>query len=77
MQNKGNILHSAVKHVFQPVPQSYAGFPASLGWNVLCRGRVWQNVIYVANSEVRCLKYGINGTICSKGQMDLAPTGYE
>ena len=50
VQNKGRIffLQRGETRLPNPIPQSYAGFPASLGWNVLQgRGRVWQNVIYV------------------------------
>ncbi len=59
VQNKGRIffLQRGETRLPNPVPQSYAGFPASLGWNVLQgRGRVWQNVIYVANSEGEVLE---------------------
>ncbi|MFQ3362407.1 MAG: hypothetical protein ACI85X_000576 [Woeseiaceae bacterium] len=39
----------------QPIPPSYTDFPASMGipdWNVLLgRGRVWQNCIYITNSQ--------------------------
>ena len=59
VQNKGRIffLQRGETRLPNPIPQSYAGFPASLGWNVLQgRGRVWQNVIYVANSEGEVLE---------------------
>ncbi len=59
VQNKGRIffLQRGETRLPNPVPQSYAGFPASLGWNVLQgRGRVWQNVIYVANSDGEVLE---------------------
>lgn len=39
----------------EPTPESYTNFPASMGipeWNVLRgRGRVWQNCIYISNSQ--------------------------
>ena len=37
VQNKGRIffLQRGETRLPNPVPQSYAGFPASLGWNVL------------------------------------------
>ena len=39
----------------QPIPSSYTDFPASMGipeWNVLLGpGRVWENCIYIANSN--------------------------
>lgn len=59
VQNKGRIffLQRGETRLPNPIPQSYAGFPASLGWNVLQgRGRVWQNVIYVVNSEGEVLE---------------------
>ena len=40
-----------------PVPPDYTNFPGSMGWNVLRgRGRVWQNCIYVVNSEGELLE---------------------
>ena len=40
-----------------PVPPEYTNFPGSMGWNVLRgRGRVWQNCIYVVNSEGELLE---------------------
>ena len=59
VQNSGRIffLQRGETRLPNPVPQSYAGFPASLGWNVLQgRGRVWQNCIYVVNSEGEVLE---------------------
>jgi len=59
VQNSGRIffLQRGETRLPNPVPQSYAGFPASLGWNVLQgRGRVWQNCIYVVNSQGELLE---------------------
>lgn len=59
VQNPGRIffLQRGETRLPNPVPESYAGFPASLGWNVLQgRGRVWQNCIYVVNSEGEVLE---------------------
>ncbi len=59
VQNKDRIffLQRGETRLPNPIPQSYAGFPASLGWNVLQgRGRVWQNCIYVVNSEGEVLE---------------------
>ena len=59
VQNKGRIffIQRGETRLPNPIPQSYGGCPASLGWNVLQgRGRVWQNVIYVANSEGEILE---------------------
>ena len=59
VQNKGRIffIQRGETRLPNPIPEHYAGFPASLGWNVLRgRGRVWQNVIYVANSEGEVLE---------------------
>jgi len=40
-----------------PIPDNYTRFPGSMGWNVLQgRGRVWQNCIYVVNSEGEVLE---------------------
>lgn len=40
-----------------PIPPDYTNFPGSMGWNVLRgRGRVWQNCIYVVNSEGELLE---------------------
>lgn len=40
-----------------PVPPEYTNFPGSMGWNVLRgRGRIWQNCIYVVNSEGELLE---------------------
>ncbi len=40
-----------------PIPPEYTRFAGSLGWNVLRgRGRVWQNCIYVINSEGEVLE---------------------
>lgn len=59
VQNPGRIffLQRGQTRLPNPVPQSYAGFPASLGWNVLQgRGRVWENCIYIVNSEGELLE---------------------
>ena len=35
-----------------PIPPEYTNFPGSMGWNVIQgRGRTWQNLLYVLNSE--------------------------
>jgi hypothetical protein len=35
-----------------PVPPEYTNFPGSMGWNVIQgRGRTWQNLLYVINSQ--------------------------
>ncbi|MBV54961.1 MAG: hypothetical protein CMQ12_00145 [Gammaproteobacteria bacterium] len=40
-----------------PVPDEYSNFAGSLGWNVLRgRGRVWQNCIYVIDSDGNLLE---------------------
>ena len=43
-----------------PIPSNYTNFPASMGvpeWNVLQgRGRVWNNCIYIANSDGEILE---------------------
>ncbi len=40
-----------------PIPDEYSNFAGSLGWNVLRgRGRVWQNCIYVIDSDGNLLE---------------------
>ena len=35
-----------------PIPSDYTNFPGSMGWNVIQgRGRTWQNLLYVMNSQ--------------------------
>tara|TARA_R110002072_G_scaffold136124_3_gene278365 strand:- start:78740 stop:79864 length:1125 start_codon:yes stop_codon:yes gene_type:complete len=35
-----------------PIPPEYTNFPGSMGWNVIQgRGRTWQNLLYVMNSQ--------------------------
>ncbi|MCG8415477.1 MAG: hypothetical protein MI746_14780 [Pseudomonadales bacterium] len=59
VQNKDRIffLQRGETRLPSPVPESYTRFPGSIGWNVLRgRGRVWQNCIYVVNSEGEVLE---------------------
>ncbi|MCY4263937.1 MAG: hypothetical protein OXE78_03675, partial [Gammaproteobacteria bacterium] len=59
VQNKDRIffLQRGETRLPNPVPESYTRFPGSMGWNVLQgRGRVWQNCIYVVNSEGEVLE---------------------
>lgn len=40
-----------------PIPPEYTNFPGSMGWNVIQgRGRTWQNLLYVINSEGELLE---------------------
>lgn len=51
------VLQRGETELPSPIPDEYTDFPGSLGWNVLRgRGRVWQNCIYVINSEGEILE---------------------
>ena len=59
VQNKDRIffLQRGETELPNPVPEDYTRFPGSMGWNVLRgRGRVWENIIYVLNSEGELLE---------------------
>lgn len=51
------ILQRGETQLPNPPPPEYTDFAGSMGWNVLRgRGRVWQNCIYVINSEGEVLE---------------------
>lgn len=51
------ILQRGETELPDPVPPEYTNFPGSMGWNVIQgRGRTWQNVMYVINSEGELLE---------------------
>lgn len=46
------VLQRGETELPNPLPADYTSFAGSMGWNVLRgRGRVWNNVLYVINSE--------------------------
>ncbi|PCJ26630.1 MAG: hypothetical protein COA96_04740 [SAR86 cluster bacterium] len=51
------VLQRGETQLPDPVPPEYTSFAGSLGWNVLQgRGRVWQNCIYIIDSEGNLLE---------------------
>ena len=51
------VLQRGETQLPDPIPPEYTSFAGSLGWNVLRgRGRVWQNCIYVIDSEGNLLE---------------------
>ena len=51
------VLQRGETELPSPVPSEYTSFAGSLGWNVLRgRGRVWQNCLYVINSDGELLE---------------------
>jgi len=59
VQNENRIffLQRGETQLPDPVPAEYTRFPGSMGWNVLRgQGRVWQNCIYIVNSDGEVLE---------------------
>ncbi len=51
------VLQRGETQLPDPIPPEYTSFAGSLGWNVLRgRGRVWQNCIYIIDSEGNLLE---------------------
>ena len=51
------VLQRGETQLPDPIPPEYTSFAGSMGWNVLRgRGRVWQNCIYVIDSEGNLLE---------------------
>ena len=51
------VLQRGETQLPSPIPPEYTSFAGSLGWNVLRgRGRVWENCIYVIDSEGNLLE---------------------
>ena len=51
------VLQRGETELPNPLPEEYTNFAGSLGWNVLRgRGRVWQNCIYIIDSEGNVLE---------------------
>ncbi len=76
VQNKDRIffLQRGETRLPNPVPESYTRFPGSMGWNVLQgRGRVWQNCIYVVNSEGEVLEVWNQWDYLFKGTFGPGP----
>jgi hypothetical protein len=51
------VLQRGETELPDPLPSEYTNFAGSLGWNVLRgRGRVWQNCIYIIDSDGNLLE---------------------
>ena len=76
VQNQDRIffLQRGETELPDPVPPEYTRFAGSMGWNILRgRGRVWQNIIYVTNSEGEVLEVWDHWDYLFKGTDGAGP----